>query len=86
MASELRALVQPERRDLRKAFSPEKLSYSIAKEKKKKKKSRSVKRKGDFLTEKQRLCPEFPAPGEPKGYVRTRETVKVILPFFFFMV
>lgn len=35
MASELRALVQPERRDLRKAFSPEKLSYSIAKGKKK---------------------------------------------------
>lgn len=48
MASELRALVQPERRDLRKAFSPEKLSYSIAKGKKKKKKVGQLKEREIF--------------------------------------
>lgn len=63
MASELRALVQYVKIDFRKAFHQKNSARALPR----KKKGRLVKRKGDFfLTEKQRLCAEFPSPGEPK--------------------
>lgn len=80
MASELGALVLCEKRDFRKAFSPEKFSCSIDKEKRQP--VGWLKERGDFFQLRSRVCAEFSSPGEAKDWLRTRETVRVILPSF----